>query len=465
MSHLLKWNGLEVDPSKIKESTIVRPNILPESKALFQESKKEGDKPKILMPRIEAIHAGKTRNNTKYLADKLKGDPLLKSGIYSWTQPYPKPVIFNHDTDTEAVGRVVSASYSKETKAGREGIIVIPAITDSAAIEKILDGRLLTVSIGATTDSVVCNICGTDIIEEGFCGHWKGEQYDGETAEWIIGNVWFDELSWVNVPADQDAMVVDPGAVSVAEAYAHNGRELIDLGKQSTEWLVSQSKALSEGLVQKEKGDVSTLPNVEELQAQVTDLQAKLDEANSAKETAEAAVEAANQTIATKEAEVEALNTQVAEKQAELDAKTAESEAAKTSAEEEVAGLKTQVQELTSERDSLLSKNTELAAQIHKSTAERVVDLRVSLGKESDREAALAKFVERSTESLEDTLADLLIEASTATPQRVPGKVENPGSDNVPGPGQKEADGKDKKPSAEDALKSLFGGPAFQKRK
>ena len=33
--------------------------------------------------------------------------------------------------------------------------------------------------------------------------------YENQTAMWALGNIWFDELSFVNVPADQDAMVIE----------------------------------------------------------------------------------------------------------------------------------------------------------------------------------------------------------------------------------------------------------------
>ena len=162
-----------------------------------------------IMPRIEAIHAGRTKNFNHYLAEKLKGDYEKKSGVYSWTHPYNKPVIYNHDTDTKATGRIATAAYTDYTSAGKPGIVIIPKITDPEAVQAIKDGRLLTVSIGATTDSIICSITGKDILKEGFTGYQKGEYYDGVLCEWILGDIWFDEVSWVNVPADENAQIVD----------------------------------------------------------------------------------------------------------------------------------------------------------------------------------------------------------------------------------------------------------------
>jgi hypothetical protein len=157
---------------------------------------------------VEAIHAGRTKNNTIYQASKLRGDATLRSGIHSWTTPYNKPFLTHHNQrDGEPVGRVTSASFSNTTNASREGIIITAEIVDKDAMQKVLDGRYKTVSIGGETDSSTCSICGQDIIKDGFCGHWPGDTYDGEKCAFIIGNVWFHELSFVNVPADEDAMV------------------------------------------------------------------------------------------------------------------------------------------------------------------------------------------------------------------------------------------------------------------
>lgn len=204
---LSKYGKLEENPAKLHETVTVQ--MKPAGTSARQTTESTAMDSKYLLPRIEAIHAGRTRNFNYYPADKLKGDAQLGSGVYSWLDPYPKPVIYNHDTDTDATGRILSAAYADYTQAGRPGIILIPKITEPSAVQALKDGRLLTVSIGATSDAAICSICGTDIVNEGFCGHMKGEEYNGQVCEWIAGNIWFDELSWVNVPADSDAMVVD----------------------------------------------------------------------------------------------------------------------------------------------------------------------------------------------------------------------------------------------------------------
>lgn len=465
---LAKFQGLELDPSKISESTTVAPQVLPENKMSFSEST-EGA-PRILLPRIEAIHAGTTRNYNRYLSEKLKGDASIRSGVYSWMLPYPKPVIYNHDINTESTGRVYSAAYSQFTRAGREGIIVVPKITDPVAIQKVLDGRLLTVSIGATTDAAVCSVCGTDILQDGWCGHEKGEQYDGITTEWIAGNLFFDELSWVNVPADSDAMVVDTGHIGVAEAYAHNGTEIIDLSKKRTEWVLPSELAIAEGLLPaKDEEGANSLKTIEELKAEVIELTSNLEQVTTEKSGLEDQLNTANSTLETTKAELDTKVAELADKTAELETKTAEVEeatTAKATAEAEVAVLTQTVEGLEAERTTLLETNTELSAENHKSLAERVVDIKGVLGKIDKREEALDSHMGRSTESLKDTLADLLVETANLTPKRVVENLENPAGgvaggkepNSIVGGSNQGGSGNNEQLTAEDVILKMLGG-------
>lgn len=223
------------------EST-VKPALQQESVQRIRES--AGDSKVIIKPKIAAIHEGRTANNTIYTEQSLRGAPTGKNGphgMFSFTKPYPKPMIKNHDTYTEPTGRIMNAQYVKN--ADKPGYIMItPHITDPDAIEKVLDGRYMTVSIGASTDSAICNVCGTDIINEGWCGHQRGEVYDGTTCGWILGELCFDECSWVNVPSDNEAMVLEVGEV---EVYADTGKEHLDL---STGCLITESALGNLGL-------------------------------------------------------------------------------------------------------------------------------------------------------------------------------------------------------------------------
>lgn len=468
---MVKFKGLDIDPRKISESVTVKPSIQVESGQAFKEATSDGGL-RYLLPRIEAIHAGTTRNNTRYPAEKLRGSQELGSGVYSWMHPYPKPVIYNHDTDTEASGRIQTAAFAEYTTAGRPGIIVVPKITQEQAIDDILGGRLLTVSIGATTDAAICSVCGTDIINDGFCGHYKGETFDGVKAEWIVGNVWFDELSWVNVPADQDAMIIDSGGViSTAESFAFDGRDILNLGKNTTEWLVDSQTALAEGLEPtNKKGDTTLLTEQE-----IKQLQDDLKEAQDAKAALEAektALEAdkevltqANEQLKTDMEDTVAAKTTAEEALTQKEAELAEKEtegaafaATKESLEAEKTALEESLAQEKEAQTSLVEENARLSTDMHKVLAERVVDLRVSLGKEADRDEALVAYVSRSTESLNDSLGDLLKEASkapAASAARGTLSIEHPAAGAI----ATKATTVTTERTTEEVLASLFRGP------
>lgn len=184
-------------------------NISAEIQEKKTKPSKEVEELIALHVQIEAIHAGKTKNNMFYSSEKLRGDALMSSGVHSWVYPYNKPMLTHHNQyDGEPVGRIIEAQFATTTNANREGVIVKAEIVDKDAMTKVLDGRYKTVSIGAETDAAICSICGRDVIKDGYCGHWPGETYDNEKCFFMAGNIWFCELSFVNVPADQDAMVV-----------------------------------------------------------------------------------------------------------------------------------------------------------------------------------------------------------------------------------------------------------------
>jgi len=197
-----------------------------------------------LVARIAATHAGIiTRNNGFYLPDRMA------QGAESFTKPYPKPVLLHHDSYTDPVGRIVAAEYvntsgSLMKKDSRIADVLDPAksfiskvglidellkddllsdpdyqglgfvstivnITDPEAIQKITDNRYLTVSIGASTDKAVCSICKADWVDDGPCEHRPGEMYDEKKAFIIAGNLMYEELSFVNSPADPFARVIE----------------------------------------------------------------------------------------------------------------------------------------------------------------------------------------------------------------------------------------------------------------
>lgn len=184
-------------------------------------------------------HSGRRINNRIYTP---RGH---RAGVSSWTEPYPKPIILNHDKKGDPLGRFVSVEwvstkdralpYFKDVRGfmqlqdafdaddpkriyktlkrfnlltnkewpGLGQLLANARITDEAAVEKFLDGRYLTFSAGSHTDRYMCGICGDDWAQGEFCDHRPGEiTSDGDIGTFITGSFLGDEGSVVNVPAD-----------------------------------------------------------------------------------------------------------------------------------------------------------------------------------------------------------------------------------------------------------------------
>lgn len=454
--NILKFNGLDSDPKKIHESTQVSLDFEKPSTKV-QES--FGDE-RFLMPRIEAIHAGATRNDTIYLRDKLRGDAEIKSGVYSWLYPYAKPVIYNHDVNTDATGRIHTAAFAEYTQAGRPGIIVVPKITDPRAIEGILGQRLLTVSIGAETDSVTCSECGTDIVNEGFCGHQKGENYSGTPVKWIAGNLWFDELSWVNVPADSDAMIVDSQS-SVMLAKNTESKGIITLGKKqmTKEALVGIEKHSDDDIILMEGELAMTEEQIKALQEELKALKTVEEELKTVKESVEVLENEKTALTDEKEkvlVEKEELVNSSKELQTKLDeaAETIQAKEEELKAlEEEKTSLTAELEEAKGSVSQLESVTESLSTELAEANKTHFATLRLATGKESTYEEALEKTQNRESASIKDAIVDMKEDLEKGDGMSALSGLRSQVLDE-----SKKGTQKEKKITAEEALKGLFGG-------
>jgi hypothetical protein len=131
----------------------------------------------------------------------------LEKALQSWVEPYPKPIILNHDLNSEPMGRVMAARMDKEED-GSSFVRLQIAITDPVAIQKVLDKRYLTGSVGGRAGKAVCSISGEDLAIEGEGGRPKmpkyrrGQVYKGKLAFIDMQDISFKEYSFVNQPAD-----------------------------------------------------------------------------------------------------------------------------------------------------------------------------------------------------------------------------------------------------------------------
>ena len=239
---------------------------------------------------VAATHSGRmTRNKALYLPDRMRGS------THTWTAQYPKPILVHHDDINDPIGRAVNADYidtstilrdaltnrdpklikdsvydisifdkfvqgklphaqvidyvnhllsdsilSDRNNEGLGYINLTMQITDPAAIEKILDGRYLTGSVNATTDSAVCSVCKQDWAgSDGMCEHTPGKEYDDKVCVLIAGDFIYDEYSFVNKPADELSRVIRIGdsVINIDDKDAKTQKSFILLDSVSQEEL------------------------------------------------------------------------------------------------------------------------------------------------------------------------------------------------------------------------------------
>jgi len=245
-----------------------------EERDFYNQQALAGNTTHPLRVHVAATHAGRlTRNKGLYLPDKMR------AGVSTWTVPFAKPILVHHDSYNDPVGRVFAANYvdlsisfKDELKKGKfssqitdstvdafiQGILskkatldfvdrlvndlvistdptyeglgyieLIIDVTDPTAIQKILDKRYLTGSVGASTDSATCSICQQDWAgDEGPCDHKLGEMHDGKLCFLVAGNLQYEEWSFVNKPADTLSKVI--------EINNSAGQDFIQVGNSGT---------------------------------------------------------------------------------------------------------------------------------------------------------------------------------------------------------------------------------------
>ena len=171
----------------------------------------------------EATHSGKNHNYCIYYEDSMERD------AESFINPFKKPMLKNHNSYSEPLGRTKSSWFgpSKLTDE-RSAIHLVTRVTDKDAIEKFLDGRYSTVSIGGSMGTVTCNICGKTILKDGqfkFCGHWRGETYKDQVCYWGAKDIEYHEVSTVNNPADDFAQVVKVTVITDEDDKKNNDKK------------------------------------------------------------------------------------------------------------------------------------------------------------------------------------------------------------------------------------------------
>ncbi len=428
---------------------------------------------------IDATHSGVITNRRVYPGNKVqKGYKTFFSKESGGDAEYNKPVLKHHSMYDDPIGRIVKAMFTPlksgydfendymnpDAEGGRgSGVVTLDAvISDPDAIQKIIDGRYLSISVGHSTDTVTCSICSDNIFR---CDHIPGVKYteEGEEARdadedtrlcyYITGNMTYNEASFVNLPAQAPAKLINfswEDCDKIAELRKDN--ILIESMTRGKKALV---RALS---LQDEDGEYNLLKGTS------TSAKKKLimdmtgpKNPNSDYSESEETSKVLQSTSATSKKDVladsdnsdkksklkEANNMDVKDKadtkldasvlSASLEALTKEREKMQqdlAAASTKVTGLEKTIETKNSEIDRLTKAQTDMQVEMSKALATALASVRVQLRKpDSIGLDSADKFTEysdklskRSVESLRDSLADLILELSN---QKVDEKVQD----------------------------------------
>jgi len=200
---------------------------------------------------------GLTANYNNYSAAELE------KALQSWVEPYPKPIILNHDLSSEPIGRVIAAKMDKEQD-GAPFVRLQIAITDPHAAQKISDQRYLTGSVGGRAGKAVCSISGEDYAAETSDGrprmpkYKRGQVYKGKLAYIDMQDISFKEYSFVNQPADQRSGVRSSKALSsdgpITDSEGWTAKSSAFILKMDEEDIISveENESILKGLKKKE---------------------------------------------------------------------------------------------------------------------------------------------------------------------------------------------------------------------
>ena len=431
-------------------------------------SLREGNRLRIKM---RATHSGYLVYNTRvypgiYVRESYKSFFSKNRG---GTADFDKPVLLHHDHSADPVGRVVGGEFI-QLKSGPEfdqdyvtpdtprnggrgsGYVLLEAeITDLNAIEKVLDGRYQSVSVGFVPEAYYCSICGANLLKE-YCEHIPGQEYeDEETGQKLLcyritGKLRYLEVSFVNIPSLPLAKVIQIGNQTVDSQYCTLSK--CDRALQSL--VLVDDEGEEDLIVRPAKGKSAprspkTRPEVVVTVGSSFDLalisgDSPQDKEDSTKygasgwlaPTAMPAVDEPNvdsdkegimkpdnkddvkkQDQDTKSPDLKVLN-------ASLEALTSERDSLKAALEQkdaEIAKLNDQLREEREEVDRLRTELDSLRGEMSKVLATAYLNTRVMLRKpdvagkdRKELDELLEKFAQRSIDSLRDALQDLSLE-------------------------------------------------------
>ncbi len=464
-----------------------------------------------LICEIEATHSGTLINNRIYPPKSMN------KGVRSWTKPYKKPVLVNHNDTADPIGRIIKAKYVK-TLRGLEtdsyepvlkvsdgyGYMRLTArVTDVDAIQKIIDGRYETVSVRMSTDHAFCSICDTDWSADGPCDHSPGQMYDKKLAYITTGDLFYREMSFVNIPADELAGVKEAlltedkkerDKVNIG-LYANNVEEgvLTDLassedinlysflddkiedGDEVVLHLLDRSsktkKSNKEEDVKIEEITKDKLCELDAVKELVKDAVTKAGEEDAKKaksdcETALTKLKGELKKDCVTQVDHEKVKKELEDVKKELEGCNKNSDSGKNGGcKEKADALEAELKEKEEDRKRIMDENIKINSELHKVVAERLYDLKKILKKPDVidiktpdiRNKKVEELAQRSIDSLKDQISDLLLEYEKAISiGYFGGDISNPGASQTDKTNEVDDSKAPKKETKKDALKRLF---------
>lgn len=202
-----------------------------------------------------AIGEGVTRNLNEYLPEVLQQAAPSLAGV---------PLQLDHGRlVSDNAGRVLVASFDPATNSIDYVARIRKSARDKAA-EAVEHGDIDSVSIGATVEDVLCNICGESKLQ-GECSHVVGREYEGEIATRIGVGLEFFELSVTPFGAY-------PGASAGVISQSRSFDDALALFTES--WIKQFG----------EKEQMSEKESSQKIETQLTESRQKLDESKTENE-------------------------------------------------------------------------------------------------------------------------------------------------------------------------------------
>lgn len=293
------------------------------------------------------------------------------------------------------------------------------AITDPVAIQKVLDKRYLTGSVGGRAGKAICSISGQDLASESEGGrpnlpkYRRGQVYKGKLAFIDMQDISFKEYSFVNQPADGKSSIrsinsgdkqalenSSDGWVAKSSAFVlHMDKEEIVSVEENESVLKNLKKKESKPLYLHLKGAFLTAMSIQESENYNNTNDSLLS--NGDKKISTDSQENETMNISTNEEDILAVSEELSSDLSSIAAESKQEDAAEEAAEEEVANAEESSEEASEEAPA--EDAEEAKEETEEVSEEKISDDNSEKADEQAEEAVDSEQAEKPEEKLEDT--------------------------------------------------------------